>query len=303
MKPRFIERIDYWVESLLTLPKIALLSRIGLGKPKNMFPMTDAVLLGNGPSLKDFLTNDRAFLEGKSVFCVNNFVRTAAFSVVKPQYYVLAATDFWQQEEKKGWQEERMRIFDELADKTQWPMVFLVPVLAKKHEHWKAIIGRNTNIQLVYFNNTPVEGFPGFIKFCLNRGWGMPRPHNVLVATLSLALMMRFNKIYITGADHSWLNEVFVTEDNRVFLSQKHFYDDQLQTATYNSKARPMYVGSTARERKLHEILQKWYYSFRSYWQLKDYAESTSSKIVNLTPKSYIDAFQRQTVKELELND
>ncbi|GEM_PF-69742 len=303
MKPRFIENIDYGVESLLTIPKILLLSRHGLGRPENTSSLKDAVLLGNGPSLKGFLKQHLSFLEGKAIFCVNNFVRTEAFEQVKPHYYILAATDFWQKEEKEGWLEERMRIFDELAEKTQWPMIFMVPALAKSHERWKKIIGKNSNIRIAYFNNTPVEGFTGFIRFCLNQGWGMPRPHNVLVATLALALMMRFKKIYITGADHSWLNEVFVTDDNRVFLSQKHFYDDQLKSATYTAEARPMYAGSSKRERKLHEILEKWYYSFRSYWQLKDYAQSIDSSIVNLTPKSYIDAFQRQSVQQLTVND
>ncbi|MGD1889614.1 MAG: hypothetical protein ACFB15_03275, partial [Cyclobacteriaceae bacterium] len=128
-------------------------------------------------------------------------------------------------------------------------------------------------------------------------------PHNVLVASLSIVLMMRFQTIYITGADHSWMKEVFVTDDNRVFLSQKHFYDGQLKSDTYTDKARPMYAGSTTNERKLHEILEKWYYSFRSYWELNGYAQSIGSRIINVTPDSYIDAFARQNISELVTNE
>ncbi|MEM9833380.1 MAG: hypothetical protein AAF944_22295 [Bacteroidota bacterium] len=302
MKPRSIQRFDQWKEALLTIPKLLLLSRFTLGKPISATQPEEAIILANGPSLKEFLQHHASFAANKAIFAVNNFVRTEAFQQIKPHYYVLAATDFWLKEEKEGWQEERMRIFDELVNRTQWPMVLMIPIMAKKHQHWQDIIKKNSQIQIIYFNNTPVEGSPSFINFCLNRGWGMPRPHNVLVATLSLALAMRFKKIYITGADHSWLKEVFVTDDNRVFLSQKHFYDDQLQTATYTSKARPMYAGPTKRERKIHEILQKWYYSFRSYWQLQDYAQSIGCQIVNITPNSYIDAFERESIDQLTVN-
>jgi len=303
MKPNWVQRIDQVIGTILTVPKLLLLSRLTLGKPKSYISKGDVVILGNGPSLKEFLNQHSNFLEGKAVVCVNNFVRTQAFQQVKPNYYVLAATDYWQKEEKPGWQEERARIFEELSKQTKWPMILLVPVMAKKFKNWKQPILENVNIQISYFNNTPVEGFPGFLRFCMNNGLGMPRPHNVLVASLSIVLMMRFNTIYITGADHSWMKEVFVTDDNRVFLSQKHFYDGQLKSKTYTDQARPMYGGSTIKERKLHEILQKWYYSFRSYWELKDYAQSISSRIINITPNSYIDAFERQNISELINND
>lgn len=303
MKPDWVQRVDHTFETILTIPKLLLLSNLTLGKPKSLTPSADAIILGNGPSLKGFLEQHLDFLKGKAVFCVNNFVRTQAFSRVKPDYYVIAATDFWQREEKPGWQEERAKIFLELSEQTDWPMMLLVPVMAKQHEFWKQPLLKNSHIQISYFNNTPVEGFPAFLRFCLNKGLGMPRPHNVLVASLSLALMMRFQTIYICGADHSWMKEVFVTDDNRVFLSQKHFYDDHLQSATYTAKARPMYAGSTKRERKLHEILQKWYYSFRSYWELNDYAQSIGSRIINITPNSFIDAFERQTISDIIAND
>jgi hypothetical protein len=303
MKPDWIQRIDNLVGTILTVPKLLLLSSLTLGKLKPLSSKSEIVILGNGPSLKAFLNQHLSFLKGKAVLCVNNFVRTQAYQMIKPDYYVLAATDFWQQEEKPDWQEERFRIFEELAEQTAWPMILLVPVMAKKFEDWKQPLLENVNITISYFNNTPIEGFPGFLRFCMNKGLGMPRPHNVLVASVSLVLMMRFKTIYITGADHSWMKEVFVTDDNRVFLSQKHFYDGQLQSKTYTDQARPMYAGSTTKERKLHEILQKWYYSFRSYWELKDYAQSIGSRIINITPDSYIDAFERKNISELITND
>ena len=296
MKPQFILFFENLGASFLTLIKILLLSRFGLKKPPSARPGQECVLLGNGPSLKDFLAKYPSFLKGKEVFCVNYFVRTEEFLIIKPAYYVLIAPDFWKEDEKEGWKKERYRIFEALAERTQWKMELFVPALAKKHQEWKSIIKKNKYIRIYYINNTPVEGLPTLNHYFFSRWWGMPRPHNVLVATLYIALNMRFRKIYIAGADHSWMQEIVVGQDNRVFLSQKHFYDSQLEKDTpYQNtpKAKPMYVGTSSRERRLHEILHKFYYSFRSYWELKDYADHLHIKVFNVTEGSYIDAFDR----------
>ena len=112
-----------------------------------------------------------------------------------------------------------------------------------------------------------------------------------------LGINLGFKKIFVAGADHSWLKELFVTELNEVLLSQKHFYDKEtLNEETDKNKPtpKPMYLGGTGQTRKLHEVLLKFYYSFRSYWDIKNYAEALSVSILNITPGSYIDAFERQ---------
>ena len=55
----------------------------------------------------------------------------------------------------------------------------------------------------------------------------MPRSHNVLIPTIMIALQLDFKKILLAGADHNWLKDIYVSADNRVFLTQKHFYDAQ----------------------------------------------------------------------------
>lgn len=296
MKPQFILFLEDLAASIMTSIKIFFLSRLYPHKPPRLKPNESAVLLGNGPSLKGFLADHPAFLKGKAIFCVNYFVRTVEFENIKPQYYVLVAPDFWQKEEKHGWKEERYKIFEALAEKTKWKMKLFVPTLAKKHQEWQNIIKKNNYIEVYFVNITPIEGFTILNHFYFKKWLGMPRPHNVLVATLFIALNMRFSKIYIAGADHSWMKEIVVGDNNRVFLSQKHFYDSQLNPdAHYQNKpdAKPMYIGTTKKERRLHEILHKFYYSFRSYWELKEYARHLGTQVYNITEGSYIDAFDR----------
>jgi hypothetical protein len=129
----------------------------------------------------------------------------------------------------------------------------------------------------------------------------MPRPHNVLIPSLILSINMKFSNIYVCGADHSWLKEIYVDNENEVLLSQKHFYDKQAQKQSdYRDMAvpQPMYHGGSNNKRKLHEVLEKFYYTFRSYWKIKSLAESQAVKIYNITPISYIDAFDRLDISK-----
>ncbi|MFW5726411.1 MAG: hypothetical protein ACOCW4_00955, partial [bacterium] len=95
MKPRYIAFFDDLVASFYSAIKVLLMSRFFLQRPDKINDHRECVLLGNGPSLKDFLDNHLDFLQDKAVFAVNNFVRTDAFPKVKPQYYVIVAPDYW----------------------------------------------------------------------------------------------------------------------------------------------------------------------------------------------------------------
>jgi hypothetical protein len=100
---------------------------------------------------------------------------------------------------------------------------------------------------------------------------------------------MRFSKIYIAGADHSWLTEIFVADDNTVYLTQRHFYDAQIARPDVMKK-----IGKN--KRKLHEILHKFMWSFKAYFDIDQYAKSRNVKIINITEKSFIDAFERMKI-------
>lgn len=98
---------------------------------------------------------------------------------------------------------------------------------------------------------------------------------------------MGYEKIHLIGADHSWLKDLWVDENNLVMLRQKHFYDET------TAKANPMYKKGQD-TRKLHEVLQKFVISFEAYFTLEKFATKKGQKIINLTPGSFIDAFERK---------
>jgi len=100
-----------------------------------------------------------------------------------------------------------------------------------KNKEWQPLLAGNPHIKLYVYNTTPIEGFQVFCNWIFRKGWGVPRPHNVLIPSIAMGLRLPFKKIYLAGADHSWLPEITVTDDNVVLMHQKHFYDQNKSQA------------------------------------------------------------------------
>ncbi len=283
----------------MSLVKVMLLSHFFVKKIKA--GNESCVLLGNGPSLTGFLEEGETFLKGKSTFCVNFFCRTAQYTSIRPNYYVFVSLEYFEKGEIESWNVDRQHTLETIVTKTDWPMTLLVPSKAKKSKEWQKIISANPNITIAYFNTTPIEGLQFIDHWLFRNGLGMPRPHNVLIPSLMVALNAGYKKIYVTGADHSWTKEIHVSEENEVLLRQKHFYGKQTEKEKINKntdRPQPMYVGGSTRKRRLHEVLMKFVHSFGAYWQLRAYADAINVKILNITPGSFIDAFERLDFKK-----
>ncbi|MDE7407183.1 MAG: hypothetical protein K2M76_02080, partial [Muribaculaceae bacterium] len=147
----------------------------------------------------------------------------------------------------------------------------------------------NPIITLHIYNTTPIEGFPALTNALYRRGLGVPRPHNVLIPSIAMALRMPFKKVYIAGADHSWLPEISVTDDNEVLMHQKHFYDQNTSKADTVKQ-------ENLNAARLHTILYHMHVAFKAYFTLKDFATSLGKEVINITPGSFIDAFPRQKI-------
>lgn len=274
--------------TLSTIFKIILWSGFKI-KPSLEYKEKNCLILGNGPSLHKSTTENKDSLNKMTILSVNYFAETSLFNILKPSLYVVNAPEMWLNDVDKVYVDKSEKLFKTIAEETHWHMDFFIPYMAKKFTRWQKILSHNENIRINYFNSTPIEGFRWFRYFSYNRYLGMPRPHNVLIPSLILCLSLKFKKIYLFGADHSWMKDIYVTEDNEVLLNQKHFYDKD------TSKAKPMHHLGKG-NRKMHEVLQKFVHAFQGYFEINDYSIYRGQEIFNCTEGSYIDAFKRSKV-------
>lgn len=269
-------------QTFLSLVKIALKSSFSTHVPSRKNKNhTELVILANGPSLAATVRDRAAFLKGKALLAVNFFAVSDLYQELKPEFYVLADPLFWIVPEN------REKLFTALVEKTSWPLTLFMPARSYTDLLWQEMVRKNPHLSVVKYNTTPVEGYPWFCNRVYRSGLGVPRPHNVLIPSIALALRMPFETLYLTGADHSWLPEITVTDENEVLMHQKHFYDQKTSQARTvkqeDLKPAPLYV-----------ILHHMSVAFKSYFILRDFADFQKKRVVNSTPDSYIDAFPRE---------
>jgi len=94
-------------QSLLTILKMPFFWR----PPSTINPQgdKDLVILGNGPSLSDFIEKHRQFLADKETLAVNMFVQSDFFEQIRPQYYVVSSPEMWIDDvlpEYKSWRRD-----------------------------------------------------------------------------------------------------------------------------------------------------------------------------------------------------
>lgn len=287
-KSKLQEKAEYFIDTALSVFKILLLSKF-IRFPKHKIASSECVILANGPSLNDFIAANKGFLMNKDTLCVNFFPTTGYYADVKPNYCVINAPEMWIDDVEDHYITSRESLFQAIAEKTHWPLTLFMPVAARRYPSWQKAVKVNKYITIAFYNTTPIDGFRSFVHFCFRHQLGMPRPHNVLIPSIMLALHLQYKTIYLAGADHSWLKDLWVSDENLVLLTQKHFYDEK------TARAEPMrQLGRN--QRKLHEVLIKFVHAFRGYFVINDYAISCGTKIINITPGSFIDAFERMKI-------
>lgn len=236
-------------------------------------------ILGNGKSL-----NDDNLSSGQSVdyMVVNRHVLADNYQEIKPKFYVLADSHFFEHQ-------EGLDIVNKINEKTTWPMYLCLVFSWKNRKAMKRIKFRS-NIRVVFYNSNTVDQSSYFSSFAYKHQLGMPKMQNVMVASIMLGLLMKYSVIELFGVEHNWLPNLYVGEDNLVYLKNEHFYDKD------NVKPKPQKDIQHLDEYPLYLNIQHYARMFQSYWEIKKYVESNNIKteIINMTKGSFIDAFKRK---------
>lgn len=268
--------------SLASLLKVALMSRRPSAKGGGKDGET-LIIMGNGPSLREAMEKDADVLSANQLMSVNFAPLTPEFFKFRPAFHVLADDVFFASP-KQGNVAEMWKALQ----RVDWDMTLFMPV---KHRRNPGLRYLPPDVQFKFFNLTPVGGWKWLSRLLYNAGLGMPRPRNVLIPSIMMGIREGFKRILLIGADHSWSKTLWVTDSNRVVSVQPHFYKD-------NEKERER-VESLYKDIHIHQIYESFAIAFRSYFAVRDFAESRGVEILNATPESFIDAFPRVALSDL----
>ncbi|MGM9846436.1 MAG: 6-hydroxymethylpterin diphosphokinase MptE-like protein [Muribaculaceae bacterium] len=263
------------VDSFLAIGKMLLQSRpTKIAKVSGDKPL---IIMGNGPSLRQTLTDYAELLKKSETLAVNFAANSPEFFEIKPKYYVLADPHFF-----KGKGNDNVRRLYENLAKVDWNMTLFIPR--------KENAAELSNLTIEKFNMVGIEGWHQIQNFAFTHALAMPRPRNVLIASIMVAIFKGFKEIYLVGADHSWLQTISVNEQNEVVSIQPHFYKEEKKEETRIKSEYSAYP--------LHQIIYSFYIAFRAYHQIRRYADTHAITIYNATPASFIDAFERKNLPQ-----
>jgi len=281
----FLESLFGFVISIL---RIVVFTRLSiLYFPSKKKREKGLIILGNGPSLQADLDKKVSDVNSFDFLAVNHFAESDLYEKIKPSLYCIGAPELFEDNAVEELKTKSDNLFKAIQAKTTWPITLYLNSRALKSKRWVSILGNNPLITVRYFNRTPIEGL--FKYFFWRFNFGMLRPHNVLIPSIMMAINENYKSLYVFGADHSWLKELSVSDNNEALLNQKHFYDAKTSSPTTMRKD---LKGLEAR--KLHEILHKFYLSFKGYHEINTFSKKYKVDIFNLTTGSFIDAFERK---------
>lgn len=243
------------------------------------------IILANGPSLRQTIDRYAERLKEETTLSVNFFPNTPEFNALRPDYHVVVDPHFFSGDVKDP---NVARLWENICN-ADWSLTLVLPVRMKKvwrqlKERYSGLKG-NSNLAVRWINLTPAEGLDAVSHRLYDLGLAMPRPRNVLIPSIMFAIREGFREIVLTGADHSWSRTLDVDELNRVVSVQPHFYKDNRKEL---DRVATEYAGY-----HLHDILNSLTIAFRSYHDIARYAVRRGVRIVNSTPGSMIDAFER----------
>lgn len=242
---------------------------------------SDVIVLGNGPSLKPILTEklDDLLKIDADFVAVNFFCSSPLFTKIRPSLYVIADTAYFRPSGEEWIEKQKEKTIENLF-KVNWKLQLYIPASAIGSPLVEKL-KKNSCLEICYFNLVPVSAFKRIERLIFKMNLGMPRPENVLNASIYLLVNLHYKNIYLLGADHSWLREVNVSEKNEVVMGYEHFYGDTNVV-------------------KLDSTLSEWlltqYYCFKAHDRLRNYADYMKVNIFNATRGSFVDAYERKYI-------
>lgn len=267
--------------SFLSILKVISQSDFSLEKLK--LNEHSCLILGNGPSVNQTIQQDLEKVQNTFSICVNHFGSTSSYETLQPNMYLLLDPLFTDPSYELG-----QKLIQQICEKTHWSLIIYMPQDFKKSNQVIQQLKSNSHIKVYFFNYTIVNGFDCLNQYFFKKGWGMIQSQNVLVCAIFQALQLGFKEIYLTGADHTWHENMKVSDvDNALLLNDTHFYGSK----DINLSAR--IAKKSTIESPLALQFLSLYKVFLGHQKNAQFARDKGVKIINISQHSNIDVYER----------
>ena len=235
------------------------------------------MVLANGPSLQ----NDIDFILSKRISCnimvLNFFCNSEYFKKLKPDYYCIADPVVFNSPEGALKLKSKLDFFIKVFNQIKWECKLFYP----SHFDTTIVLDKINNpfVEKIKYNSTPLTGKSKFIFYLYSKSLLMPVPESVIIASIFITINMSFKKIYLFGADHSWITDFKVYEDNTSSFTLNHFDSKDIKTNN---------------DRSVSEFMVSQYRLFKSHEVLDEYSNFRNTKIINKTLNSFIDSYEKK---------
>lgn len=249
-------------------------------------------VLANGPSLKEtFAKYDVGELELTSdSVMVNTAAIEEHFWKIKPKHMCFSDVAFCRDYAPRKQQIRKQ--FEMLNKNVDWNLnlylCFTNPHDIDAFIEYSQIT--NPQIHFVPMNEIYVDKWPKkYWKRMLDSGYFMPHKGTVGNVALHVALLCGYKEIELYGVDQNWFLDFYMADDNHLNVMEKHFYD---KDGEREMKPLQNPYGNSGYKR-ISESMEALCFQFRCHEIHAWWAKQLGVHILNCTPESMIDSFDR----------
>ena len=186
-----------------------------------------AYVLGNGPSLAEFLQSEVS-VKDADLFVCNGFALTGYFEQLRPANYFLHDPLFFDLQHEKVTSRgvPVLDIWEALFEKTKWPLTLYTSL--NDPSGFLSVKERYPDNPFISFVNLNPVKFLGKNRYdYYAKGLGLIGGMTVVHLSLQIAILSRYKEVYLVGVDHDWCQNIKYDEQNhKVYLLNKHFFDE-----------------------------------------------------------------------------
>lgn len=253
-----------------------------------------AYILANGPSLKKTLEDyDAGIIPiDSNTFMVNHgALDEKHFMAIRPKHYCFDDPIFYRDYTPKL--EATKKLYSIFQNKVDWEMN--IYICFTKEEEFKALVDyskiTNPHIHFIKINKKFCAELKSLRCKLWDTGYFMPDTGTIANTAIYVALLEGYKEIELFGVDHSQFLDLAVNDHNQLCSVDRHFYD-----VNNEPKLKP-FIDTSGDEEipfRVSKFFAFLYAQFYSHELLREFADYKGAKVLNCTPHSYTDAYERK---------